>query len=75
LEQALIELDEQNTLNALEIKKREAKIFILERQIEEIEEAYRNGKENVNEENNNNQEGDHLIANELAFIKRHIQQH
>jgi hypothetical protein len=31
LEQALIELDEQNTLNALEIKKREAKIFILER--------------------------------------------
>lgn len=29
LEQALIELDEQNTLNALEIRKREAKIFLL----------------------------------------------
>lgn len=29
LEQALIELDEQNTLNALEIRKREAKAFIL----------------------------------------------
>ena len=72
MEQALIELDEQNTLNALEIKKREAKIFILERQTEEIEEAYRNGKENVNEEHN---EGDHLVANELAFITRHISQH
>jgi hypothetical protein len=31
LEQALIELDEQNTLNALEIRKREAKVFILQR--------------------------------------------
>jgi kinesin family protein 18/19 len=31
LEQALIELDEQNTMNALEIRKREAKIFILQR--------------------------------------------
>ena len=29
LEQALIELDEQNTMNALEIRKREAKVFIL----------------------------------------------
>lgn len=38
LEQALIELDEQNTLNALEIRKREAKVFILQRQLEEIEE-------------------------------------
>lgn len=31
LEQALIELDEQNTINALEIKKREAKIYICQR--------------------------------------------
>jgi hypothetical protein len=31
LEQALIELDEQNTMNALEIRKREAKVFILQR--------------------------------------------
>ena len=27
LEQALIELDEQNTMNTLEIRKREAKMF------------------------------------------------
>ena len=39
LEQALIELDEQNTLNALEIKKREAKVFILSKQKEDIEES------------------------------------
>ena len=31
LEQALIELDEQNTLNAIEIKKREAKVFLVSR--------------------------------------------
>lgn len=31
LEQALIELDEQNTLNAIEIKKREAKAILLAR--------------------------------------------
>jgi hypothetical protein len=35
LEQALIELDEQNTMNALEIRKREAKVFILQRQLED----------------------------------------
>ena len=38
LEQALIELDEQNTLNAIEIKKREAKVFLVSRQMEEIDE-------------------------------------
>ncbi len=36
LEQALIELDEQNTLNALEIRKREAKVFILQRQLDDF---------------------------------------
>ena len=29
LEQALIELDEQNTINAMEIRKREAKVFLM----------------------------------------------
>ena len=39
LEQALIELDEQNTLNAMEIRKREAKVFLLTKQIEDADEA------------------------------------
>lgn len=39
LEQALIELDEQNTLNAMEIRKREAKVFLTTKQIEDIEET------------------------------------
>jgi len=38
LEQALIELDEQNTINAMEIRKREAKVFLIMRQLEDIEE-------------------------------------
>ncbi len=46
LEQALIELDEQNTMNALEIRKREAKVFILQRQNEDIIEEQKNSKEN-----------------------------
>ena len=33
LEQALIELDEQNTTNTLEIRKREAKIIVLKQQV------------------------------------------
>jgi hypothetical protein len=44
----LIELDEQNTLNAMEIKKREAKVFLMNRQIEEIEELLEgSSKENT----------------------------
>jgi hypothetical protein len=39
LEQALIELDEQNTTNTLEIRKREAKVLFLFKQQEEIEES------------------------------------
>jgi antitoxin component YwqK of YwqJK toxin-antitoxin module len=35
LEQSLIELDEQNTMNAIEISKREAKILLLQNQAEE----------------------------------------
>jgi hypothetical protein len=38
LEQALIELDEQNTTNTLEIHKRDAKTIFLTKQVEEIEE-------------------------------------
>jgi len=39
LEQALIELDEQNTTNTLEIRKREAKVVFMLKQFEEIEEV------------------------------------
>lgn len=39
LEQALIELDEQNTTNTLEIRKREAKVIFLFKQQEELEES------------------------------------
>lgn len=39
LEQALIELDEQNTANTLEIRKREAKVIFSFKQLEEIEES------------------------------------
>jgi hypothetical protein len=35
----LIELDEQNTQNAIEIRKREAKVFLINNQIEDIDEA------------------------------------
>ena len=45
LEQALIELDEQNTTNTLEIRKREAKMVFLLKQIEEIEDII-NGDQN-----------------------------
>ena len=69
LEQALIELDEQNTLNALEIKKREAKVFLLEKQIEDMEENRPGSKENV--QNMQNLESD--VPNEVAFIKKHIE--
>jgi hypothetical protein len=34
LEQSLIELDEQNTMNAIEISKREAKVLLLQNQTE-----------------------------------------
>ena len=57
LEKALIELDEQNTYNALEIRKKEAKNFLLERQISEYEEH----KENQNK-----------FQNEIAFINKHM---
>lgn len=54
-------------MNALEIRKREAKIFILSRQLEDIEEDFKNSKENVVESNSEN-----TIPNEIAFLERHI---
>lgn len=47
LEQALIELDEQNTLNTLEIRKREAKMYFLVKEQEEVEAVMLNNKENA----------------------------
>ena len=47
LEQALIELDEQNTTNTLEIRKREAKMIFILKQVEEIEDMLAH-KENSN---------------------------
>lgn len=46
LEQALIELDEQNTLNAMEIRKREAKVFLTTKQIEDIEDTIEEMRKN-----------------------------
>ena len=45
----LIELDEQNTMNAMEIRKREAKVFLMTKQIEDIEETISSSKENNNQ--------------------------
>lgn len=45
LEQSLIELDEQNTLNAIEISKREAKILLLRTQMEEFQDKENNTEE------------------------------
>jgi hypothetical protein len=57
LEQALIELDEQNTINAMEIRKREAKVFLMSKQIEDIEDTLQGaGKENDNYVNVEQQE-------------------
>ena len=51
LEQALIELDEQNTMNAMDIRKREAKVFLMSKHIEDIEENLTTAKENNNQQN------------------------
>lgn len=57
MEQALIELDEQNTINAMEIRKREAKVFLMSKQIEDIEDTLQGaGKENDNYVNVEQQE-------------------
>jgi hypothetical protein len=71
LEQALIELDEQNTLNALEIRKREAKVFIIQRQQEDLEEEGKQSKENLDQAS----KVDHASLTEMQFLERHVQQH
>lgn len=43
LEQAMIELDEQNTQNAIEVKKREAKVILLAHQMEDLDDIQRDG--------------------------------
>lgn len=39
----MIELDEQNTQNAIEVKKREAKVILLAHQMEDLDDIQRDG--------------------------------
>ena len=50
LEQALIEVDEQNTTNTLEIRKREAKMIFIMKQVEEIEDVLMSKENNTDAE-------------------------
>ena len=50
LEQALIEVDEQNTINTLEIRKREAKMIFIMKQVEEIEDILMSKENNIDSE-------------------------
>ena len=50
LEQALIEVDEQNTINTLEIRKREAKMIFIMKQVEEIEDILMSKENQVDPE-------------------------
>ena len=50
LEQALIEVDEQNTTNTLEIRKREAKMIFIMKQVEEIEDVLLSKENNTDAE-------------------------
>lgn len=43
-------MDEQNTMNAMDIRKREAKVFLMSKQIEDIEETLNTAKENNNQQ-------------------------
>lgn len=54
-------------MNALEIRKREAKVFILQRQAEDITEEQKSGKENIQEDTQPDQD-----TTELASINKHI---
>ena len=56
-------------MNALEIRKREAKIFILQRQAEDIIEELKSAKENIQEDS----QGDGLESSELVTINKQIQ--
>jgi len=52
-------------MNALEIRKREAKIFLLTKQLEDYEESSKGGKENV-------EGGGGAQNGEAVFLKKHI---
>ena len=65
LEQALIELDEQNTTNTLEIRKREAKIIVLKQQI----------KENETETKTENKENVEVFKKNMKQLEKQIGQH
>jgi hypothetical protein len=65
----LIELDEQNTTNTLEIRKREAKVIFMLKQAEEIEEVLTQ-KENQDQYGNIDQ-----IREQYDLILKQVQQH
>lgn len=56
LEQSLIELDEQNTLNAIEIRKREAKMYLLDKQSNDYaeRELQKDTGQSIDDESRNN---------------------
>jgi dsDNA-binding SOS-regulon protein len=68
LEQALIELDEQNTTNTLEIRKREAKVIFMLKQAEEIEEV-------LQRKENNSDNYAEQIREQFDSIQKQITQH
>jgi len=68
LEQALIELDEQNTTNTLEIRKREAKVIFMLKQAVEIEEV-------LQRKENNSDNYAEQIREQFDSIQKQITQH
>ena len=71
LEQSLIELDEQNTMNAIEISKREAKILLLKKQIDEHK-GKENTQEDFDEESFNNHIEQH--SNQIEILSESTKQ-
>ena len=69
LEQALIELDEQNTTNTLEIRKRDAKTIFLHKQVEEIEELL------AQKENSVSAEHVKQLKEQIQMFSKQIHQH
>lgn len=64
-EQALIELDEQNTMNAMEIRKREAKVFLIKKQIEDGEEDLHSKENKVDQD---------VVKKEMAHLNKVVMQ-
>lgn len=69
LEQALIEVDEQNTTNTLEIRKREAKMIFIMKQVEEIEDVL------MSKENNTDAEQRHQYQDQANTLSKQIVAH